>query len=185
MITRKDYLDGDATHEDYYGDIIAAASVRSQCSPEFIDMCWHEHQNGNKFLNPGDCTPEGDCKALELARWDARAERLLANIYLDKAFRERGDYPTQAGLVCLIKQAVIGEGRNKATENAAYIAGPTNAMHLLESANHRRARIGSRVAGPYVLCGNGSFHVKSTNNPEAVTCSVCKDKLKEWPNAAK
>lgn len=58
-------------------------------------------------------------------------------------------------------------------------------VHLLESKQHRRARLGSKMCGEYALCGNGSYHAKTTTVRKLVTCSVCLEALQKYPYAAR
>lgn len=95
MNTRKDYLDKKCSHFEYYRETPADAGV--------------SYRNANsKFMERvRACLDEGDIhlNRIPLTEWDVRAVSLLQNFTLNNAFRSRGDYPTQAGLVCLVKQA--------------------------------------------------------------------------------
>lgn len=98
MITRQQYLDSDAPgkHEAYYGELVEAAGGaaafrhRLPCSVERIREALAK---GDEHLN--DIVP--------LKRWDMAALPVPAGAA--KAMKERGDYVTLSGAVCILKEA--------------------------------------------------------------------------------
>lgn len=96
--TRADYLARRCTHAEYYGAIVADAPVTFK--PDFLNRVQRALGAGDEPLN-----------TIPLREWDRMAGATFArpNGYctaeVDRAFRERGDYPTLAGLVCRLKEA--------------------------------------------------------------------------------
>lgn len=99
MITRQDYLEGRATHEQYYGEI--CADYYPHFDIPFVESVALALERGDEHLN-----------SIPLVRWDARCPRPVPAALAAK-FRERGDYATAAGLVCVMKfcarRAVLGD----------------------------------------------------------------------------
>ena len=87
MFTRKQYLNGECTHRQYYGQFVNAgtkarvlsgiglAALKKSTDPHFNDIPLHE--------------------------WDG----LVANCPGSAAFSKAGDYYTLAGGICLLKEA--------------------------------------------------------------------------------
>jgi len=91
--TREDYMSRRVTHTQYYQALCKTAGVSyKNAKPKFLDRVWKCMQEGDEHLN-----------RIPLANWDSRTIGLLPSAY--EAFRLHGDIPSQAGLVCLIKQA--------------------------------------------------------------------------------
>lgn len=90
MLTRKQYMDGDCSYYDYYGDIIRAAGVR--VSEDIRNQAETALAHGDTPMN-----------TIPLARWDVWAEPWRPQ--LQHAFKERGDFWSQAGAVCAMKEA--------------------------------------------------------------------------------
>ena len=101
-ITRKDYMDNKVTHAEYYRAIAKTAGISyAKTDPQFLNRVKEALEQGDEHLN-----------TIPLSTWDSRADSLLP--FVHKAFKVHGDFPTQAGLVCLIKRAakdavLIGE----------------------------------------------------------------------------
>ncbi len=92
MITRKAYLDGDATFAEYYGELVEELGIKgTPFGAEQLRRALEadEHLNG-----------------IPLARWDAWGSSLMLyqGAKLHAAFKARGDFLTQAGLTCLLKE---------------------------------------------------------------------------------
>lgn len=98
MITRADYLNHLATHDEYYLEIAAEIGLapRPEDSPEFAERVRHSLGNGDPHLN-----------LIPLGTWDSKGSALM--LYngerVRAAFKARGDFVTLAGLVCLVKAA--------------------------------------------------------------------------------
>jgi hypothetical protein len=86
MITRKDYLEGRATHDDYYMDVLQAMPGKPALPADLETI--REKLKTDSALNN-----------IPLHRWGG----LIGMFGADKALRERGDYLTLAGIVCLQK----------------------------------------------------------------------------------
>ena len=108
MITNAQVLDGTETHADYMAEIIAEAGIKSRLSSKFLAICKAELAGGNKHLNQSSAVTLGGRSEMALNRWDARGAAINSSA-LSIAFKKRGSYVTQAGLVSTIKNAVIIE----------------------------------------------------------------------------
>ena len=86
MFTRKQYLAGECTHDQYYLAIADAAGLKAG-DPGRIKACRAALMAGDEHLN-----------TLPLPNWG----KLLPSS-VTKIMRELGDYPTLAGVVCLWK----------------------------------------------------------------------------------
>lgn len=86
MFTRKQYLDGECSFTDYYLDIADAAGLKA-FDRSLIERCVAALKAGDEPLN-----------SIPLPTWGHTFTAPAA-----KALRERGDYPTLAGNVCLWK----------------------------------------------------------------------------------
>ena len=84
MITRKAYMNNEATHGEYYRDILDAADV-----PVDWDVTLPE------------------CGA-PLMQWD-RKQYLIRTPAIYAALKDRGDYMTLADGVCLLKEIKRGQ----------------------------------------------------------------------------
>ena len=86
MFTRKQYMDRECSHRQYYAQLVTPstlAAVRSTFGAERLLASTDEHLND-----------------IPRERWDALA---LRPIFGD--FRKLGDFPTLAGQVCALKEA--------------------------------------------------------------------------------
>ena len=88
MTARQDYLAGKISHEAYYGGLVCGGVIRIV----------RQHFSRQE-LEGSTCPHLND---LPLCRWD-HAARCLPD--LSSRFAQYGDYPTPAGLVCLLKAA--------------------------------------------------------------------------------
>jgi len=91
MITRKQYLDKENTHREYYSQFVTQG-VKNRVLQRF-DMETLKAGKDEHFNN----TP--------LQAWD----NLLSPVPFEIAgkMRECGDYPTMAGSVCILKEAAL------------------------------------------------------------------------------
>jgi hypothetical protein len=90
MITRKQYMDGDKSHREYYGQFVGEAEIETiqrEFGADKIQAALAEDKNLN---------------ALPLSRWDA-----LPQIGPEKRkqIKECGDFHSKAGHVCIYKEA--------------------------------------------------------------------------------
>jgi len=98
MITRKDYLEGRATHSEYYGQFVAASHFA------LLNQFHEKIKNSTeKYFND-----------IPLSFWDWLA--LPAPTYTERKMKEAGDYVTRAGAVCVIKEAAR-QLKEKLTQN--------------------------------------------------------------------
>ena len=86
MYTRKQYLNKECTHDQYYLGIADAAGLKATDANK-IDACSTALRHGDEHLN-----------TLPLPSWGRPFTAETAKI-----MRELGDYPTLAGSVCLWK----------------------------------------------------------------------------------
>lgn len=94
MYTRKQYLDGECTHEDYYNqfcDSWTETVILSRYNIRFLREKFSDDENLNN---------------IPLALWDNMAYGLMMSLELNKKMRKHGDYPTVSGCVCILKQSV-------------------------------------------------------------------------------
>ncbi len=98
MITRKDYLEGRATHSEYYGQFV---------SERHFAVLNLEHE---KIKNSTD----KHFNDIPLKFWQELA--LRASTYTTTKMIEAGDYLTLAGAVCIIKEAAR-QLKEKLTQN--------------------------------------------------------------------
>lgn len=85
MKTRKEYLDGEVTHRDYYAQFVNAqtiAYVVQRIGGEAIDQSTDPHMND-----------------IPLRMWDMLAPFLVVR------FRDAGDLDSLSGRVCVAKEA--------------------------------------------------------------------------------
>ncbi len=93
MITRAQYMDGDATHAAYYGDLATSVGL-SYAGCDWIESVRNALRDGDDHLN-----------SIPLATWDTRGAWMLQSRVARAAFKARGDSVSLAGLVCVCKQA--------------------------------------------------------------------------------
>ena len=86
MITRKDYLDGKSTHDEYYAQFVTRATVSAVASRIGVDRI---KASADRSFND-----------IPLQSWDE-----IPTVFITSKMRECGDYPTPAGLVCINKRA--------------------------------------------------------------------------------
>lgn len=89
MYTRKQYLNHECTHAEYFAQFTddgVRARVLAHIGLDELKASTDEHMND-----------------IALNRWDAVLQVFPRHI--SEAMREAGDYPTQAGAVCIAKQA--------------------------------------------------------------------------------
>ena len=92
MITRKDYMDHNATHREYHGQFVTnnlKAAIDARWSPEFLAAKLAEDEHLNN---------------IPLEQWDSFKPD-VATHYVAGLVRESGDYLTMAGIVCIAKEA--------------------------------------------------------------------------------
>ncbi|SHG04484.1 hypothetical protein [Dysgonomonas macrotermitis] len=88
VITRKQYLNGEATHDEYYSQFVTDATINMLLrflSKERLTEAYNENPN---------------LYSIKLQVWDDLP--LIAYTY---KMREAGDWPTPAGKVCILKCA--------------------------------------------------------------------------------
>ena len=90
MFTRKQYMDGECSYADYYGDVVEAAGIT--ISQEIADQVETALAHADEPLN-----------SISLARWDVWAAPW--RVALQRAFKERGDFWSMGGAVCAMKEA--------------------------------------------------------------------------------
>lgn len=91
QFTRKQYLDGDCTHSQYYSqfvDVAMKSRVLIRFGIDKIKAAFAEDEHLNN---------------IPIAYWDGLAVPFTA--YAANAMRLAGDYPTLAGGVCIAKEA--------------------------------------------------------------------------------
>lgn len=89
MKTRRDYMDGKVTHQDYYVEIAKEARITA---PE--QLLERAAKSTDKYYND-----------VPLKLWDM-AGIAINSRRLSDVMKARGDYVTQAGLVCVLKAIV-------------------------------------------------------------------------------
>lgn len=92
MYTRKDYLDHKCTHREYYAQFVTEYTINTVVSTFGIKRLQAALAK-DEYLN-----------TIALERWDM-VGYAINSYMLDKKLREAGDYPTLAGLVCIVKEA--------------------------------------------------------------------------------
>lgn len=109
MFTRKDYLDGKCSYDEYYAQLVEGSNARGLVRDYFgIDVLKNMYEKDvhfnivpdNKLVtrNPLRCkTADGD---VSLETWDRLGEYLVG---VD--WQKYGDYCTLSGRVCVLKCA--------------------------------------------------------------------------------
>jgi hypothetical protein len=87
MFTRKQYLDKECTHDQYYAQFVTHGVIHLVSA--YI---------GEARIKKSTCPHFTD---IPLCEWDGIAPRLSVG----ERLRECGDYPTLAGKVCILKAA--------------------------------------------------------------------------------
>ncbi len=93
-MTRKDYMDGKVTHEEYYSSVAKAAGINLR-GWDMLPRIKESLAKGDHHLN--------HVKGYGLHAWDAMAISAKPNI--SPAFKAHGDFWSLAGGVCVAKQA--------------------------------------------------------------------------------
>jgi hypothetical protein len=93
MITRADYMSGAATFAEYYREINADAGISYLHHPE-LERFRRVLAAGDEHLN-----------SIPLRQWDAWGANPVTRSALSRALKLRGDFLTEAGIVCCLKQA--------------------------------------------------------------------------------
>ena len=88
MITRKDYMEGRATHHAYYLEVAQEIGLTARCLPADVETI-REKLKTDEHLNN---IPLGD--------WDARVMSLSG---ANKALKQRGDWLSLGTGVCILK----------------------------------------------------------------------------------
>jgi len=109
MLTREDYMKGRCTFEAYYAEVMRAAGIRAHIPKRFLKMCKEEYLGGNRRLISGDALTRRGRRYLTLTYWERVAKAILRYTNIHQVLKERGDYLTPAGAVCIAKQYVISK----------------------------------------------------------------------------
>ncbi len=88
MYTRQDYLNKVCTHQQYYLEI--AQEVGAVVTGKLLERC--------------KASTDANFNDIPLSMWDTYA-KVCNTPQIAKSFKDRGDYTTLAGLVCLFKCA--------------------------------------------------------------------------------
>lgn len=88
MFTRKQYMNKECTHREYYGQFVTAGTI------EYVRRGIGE----KKIMESSDPVFFND---IRLYKWD----RLVSQVPGSRKFKEAGDVYTLAGGVCLLKEA--------------------------------------------------------------------------------
>lgn len=89
MLTRKDYINGNCSHNEYYGEIVSLANITA---PSWI-MEMVKDSNDDHYND------------IPLTKWDSAGQSITQNFKIKSILEERGDSLTAAGIVCMMKQA--------------------------------------------------------------------------------
>jgi hypothetical protein len=108
MFTRKDYLDGKCSHDEYYAQLVEGSNARGLVRDYFgIDVLKNMYEKDEHFnIVPDEKLVTRDplrCKtfgSVSLNTWDRLGECLIG---VD--WRKYYDYCSQAGRVCVLKCA--------------------------------------------------------------------------------
>jgi len=97
MLTRKAYLAGECSHAEYYAEIVASVPLLP-FPHQLVDRCRAALATGDQHLN-----------TIPLPEWDAYgcSHGLGHSPSLKANLRERGDFITLAGIVCILKSWAI------------------------------------------------------------------------------
>jgi hypothetical protein len=89
-MTRKDYMSGTVTHQQYYGSVVKAAGIKFDSDDPIV-------QRAKGSVDP-------HYNDIPLGRWDAMA--LFARPSIAAALKQHDDGWSLAGGVCTMKEAV-------------------------------------------------------------------------------
>ncbi len=94
MKTRQDYLEGRCEHSEYYGEIAKVCGVAFTDSADIA-----------RFKRA--LATDSNLNSIPLAWWDGRAAALMTynGAAVRRALKERGDFYSMAGGVCILKEA--------------------------------------------------------------------------------
>lgn len=95
MLTRKDYMERRCTHHDYYMGLWKALRIPLPPTISQADLV-RACEVGDVHLN-----------SIPLSKWDGGVIPYLRLAYVHKAFQERGDWVSLAGLVCVLKAKAV------------------------------------------------------------------------------
>ena len=90
MFTRKQRLNNECTHREYYAQFVSGATIRRV----------ETHIGREKIINSTD----PHFNDIPLVLWDRLCSGLVPHD-LGSKMRATGDYPTLSGLVCIAKEA--------------------------------------------------------------------------------
>ena len=96
-MTRKDYLQGKISHDEYYTSLAKELGIKP--SEETIKKVKKALAKGDKHLNSIPLKTFWDPWAISVIAYNGQK--------LSEVFRKRGDYPTMAGVVCMLKSICI------------------------------------------------------------------------------
>lgn len=88
--TRQDYLDGKCTHREYYSQFVTNGIKNSVLSSFGDELFSSKDEHFND---------------IKLTRWDMLANYAVRGNGVSEKMKERGDYLTLAGSVCILKEA--------------------------------------------------------------------------------
>lgn len=91
QITRKAYMEGDITHEEFYSHITSSLDGKRLFDKAFLSRVRMALKDGDEHLN-----------SIPLAEWDSIADRIRLTI--SSKLKEAGDFWSMAGGVCAVKQ---------------------------------------------------------------------------------
>lgn len=97
--TRKEYLDGSVTFEEFYSSVAKEARINFDNSPD-LERVVAALKAGDKHLN-----------SIPLAYWDRKAA--VAAPRIASALKLHGDFYSLAGGVCVMKQAAINAAKKE------------------------------------------------------------------------
>ena len=92
MFTRKQYLNGEVSHDEYYTEIAKKIGIKP--SKEAVKKVKEALERGDEHLN-----------TIPMSFWNGWVIGIWAFNYqlIAEAFRRSGDQPSQAGMVCVLK----------------------------------------------------------------------------------
>lgn len=95
MITRKDYMDGKVTFEQYYSSVAKEAGLSME-EAGILERVKKALESGDEHLN-----------SIPLAKWDKMGANPVLRANLSRSFKKHEDGMSLAGIVCVLKQACI------------------------------------------------------------------------------
>ncbi len=88
--TRKEYLNRNCTHREYYSQFVTDGIK------QIVKM-----DLGDKIIKSED----EHFNDIPLKLWDNLGSLLVSQPFIHRRMKERGDYLTKAGLVCILKES--------------------------------------------------------------------------------